>query len=376
MKRIKIAFIIDTIESPFAGTERQLLLLIERLDRDRFDPHLFVLYDSRWLRDEFNACPLHVLNIRSFKKIGALAGLRRLVRGLREQRIDIVQTHFRNGNIVGIIGAVAAGRRCILSSRRNQGYWLNARERLVQKMLNPAVTGFVANSKDTRTWVCRQEGVLPEKVRVIYNGIDLTAFDSAMAAADSRKTRVFLGLDPHAPLVVMVANLRPVKGCDLFVRAAKIVSDTHRHVQFLIAGEGTERPRLAAMIQDMGLSGQVHLPGRIRDIGALLGAADLGVLSSHSESFSNSVMEYLAAGLPVVCTRTGGLPEAVEDERGGDLVPAGDDKALAEAISRLVARPDLAKKMGARNRARARRLFAAEKMVRRFEECYVQCCRR
>ena len=120
---IKIAFIIDTIESPTAGTEKQLLLLIKHLDRRKFKPYLCVLRSSQWLREEFDLCELFNAEISSFKKPSAYLNIYRLSRFLRAERIDIVQTHFRDGSIAGILAARISGTKSIVGTRRNQGYW-------------------------------------------------------------------------------------------------------------------------------------------------------------------------------------------------------------------------------------------------------------
>jgi len=120
---IRIAFVIDTIETPTAGTEKQLLLLLRHLDRSSFDPILCVLYSSKWLDEHFNLCPIHVIDIRSFKKPKTLLTLMRFIRFLKTEKVNVVHTFFRDGNIVG----VTAGKL----AKVGKNYFLQEKSRIL-----------------------------------------------------------------------------------------------------------------------------------------------------------------------------------------------------------------------------------------------------
>lgn len=369
---IRIAFVIDTIESPTAGTERQLLLLLKHLDRRRFLPSLYVLRSSPWLEREFALCDLQVVGISSYKRAGAYLRLRRFARRLAASGIDIVQTHFRDSTIAGVISARLAGIGTVISTRRNQGYWHTRGELTLAKALNRWVTLVLANSESTKRWAMATEGVPEDRIRVIHNGIDLDehrALDSRTRA----QYRELLGLPDGSIAVGMVANLRPIKGIEVFLSAAAQAARQVPEARFIIAGEGEERASLEAYAARLGLAGSVRFLGRRRDIPALLSAFDIGVLSSKSESFSNSLIEYMAAGLPVVTTAVGGSSEAVEEGRTGFIVPVGDPHTLGEAVLRLIADSELRAALGARGRARVERLFSHRSAVEKSEVLYASC---
>jgi len=336
---IKIAFVIDTIESPTAGTEKQLLLLIKHLDRTKFQPYLAVLRTSEWLAKEFDLCPLFEAKIESFKTLNGWLGLKRLAGFFATEHIDIVQTHFRDSSIAGILAARLAGVTAIVATRRNQGYWLTPMELRIQTFLNRWVTAFIANSVSTKQWAETTEGISSERVHVIYNAIDLEPYKGTLKEMRAA-ARHELNLAENVPVVGIVANLRPVKGIDLFLRAASYVSAIMPAARFLIVGEGNERAELEELANTLGLGEAVSFLGSRQNVIKLLAAFDVGVLSSNSESFSNSIVEYLAAGLPVVCTDVGGCREAVEGDGRGIVVAVGDHEGLGKAIIRLLEQPD------------------------------------
>lgn len=365
---IRIAYVIDKIESPTAGTEKQLLALIKNLDRTAFSPFLCVLESTQWIRSEFHDCPVFEIGPLRFTDWRTPGRLVRFARFLRRERIHIVQTHFRDGNIVGILGAKLAGVPHIVSTRRNQGYWHTAAELAILRVLNRWVTRFVANAESTAGQVIRTEGVPIEAVAVIPNGVDPALFQSIDPAL-KKVYKERAGLPPDRPVVGIVANLRPVKGVDVFLRAAAALSRTHADALFIVVGEGSERANLERLALRLGIRDRVRFWGRCTDVPALLSAFDVGVLTSHSESFSNALLEYMAAGLPVVCTDCGAAREVVNDGVYGRIVPVGDAAAVADAVAEFLANGSAAAAFGT-NRSRILEPFSDASMTRRHEALY------
>lgn len=364
---INIAFIIDTIESPTAGTEKQLLLLIKELDRGLFNPVLCVLRKSSWLEKEFGLCPVHCLDIDSFKDPKAYLNIWRFSGFLKRNKIGILQTHFRDSNIAGVLAARLSGTPVVISTRRNQGYWHTKGELKILKFLNRWTDLFLANSESTKVWTQDAEGIPPEKIDVIHNGMDLEPFRSSQVYR--KAVREELGIKDTDPVAGIVANLRPVKGIDVFLKAAGIVKASVPEARFLVIGDGLERDRLKFLSGGLGLDGSVIFLGKRQDIPRLLGALDAGVLTSHSESFSNSVVEYLAAGLPVVCTDVGGCREAVEDGVNGFVVKPGEPALIADGLLKVFKCNSDA--MSAECRKKAQRLFSISRMMKKHEEIYL-----
>lgn len=332
---INIAFVIDKIESPTAGTEKQVLLLIKNIDRSRFTPFLCVLQSSQWLKEEFEVCELFCADITSFKTWDGICGIRRLCNFFRSNQINIVQVYFRDASIAGIIAGKLAAVQVIVTSRRNQGYWMNSRELLFQKILNRWTSACVVNSKATKVWAMQNEKIPEEKMHVIYNGLDLNLYiDLNEIIRHNIREKLEIPLD--SAVVGIVANLRPVKGHEVFLQAASRILNQIKNVYFVLAGHGELRERLELQAKDLGIARHVKFIGKQQNIPHLLAAFDVGVLSSHSESFSNALIEYLATGLPIVCTDVGGARELVQKRENGHIVPPNDYKAMADAIIRIL----------------------------------------
>jgi len=172
-----------------------------------------------------------------------------------------------------------------------------------------------------------------------------------------------------------VANLRPVKGPEVFLRAAAIVAARNPAVAFRIAGAG-DFDSARRLIGELDLGDRVELKGSVRDVPSLLSEVDVAVLTSHSEGLSNAILEYMGAARPIVATSVGANVELIEDGIHGLLVPPRDPEATANAILQLLADRALAARLGAAARRRAGERYSVTAMVRRYEEFYLDCCSR
>ncbi len=371
---IKIAFVIDTIESPTAGTEKQLLMLIKHLDRSRFQPYLCVLRVSEWLRQNFTDCELVDVGVPSFAKPSSYRNVLKFVGFLKNQKIDIVQTHFVEGNKVGVLSAKLAGVRTIVSTRRNQGYWHNRLEIMMLGALNSQVTRFLANSENTRQWAANTEHIAFDRIDVIHNSLELDRY-SRGTEEQRQAFRQELGFSSDAAIVGVVANLRPVKALDVFIKAAKLVSDSCPTARFVLVGDGPEKQRLEQLCAELEITPLVRFLGKRLDIPEILGCLDIGILSSSSESFSNSIVEYMAAGLPVVCTAVGGAREAVEDGVNGFVVQPGDYESMAFKVISILTSGNILS-IGQNSRNKAESLFSLPVIMGKYEQFYNKAAKR
>lgn len=345
-----------------AGTESQLVALIRNLDRSRIQPFLCLLNgeDPHSQALEPPDCPVLRLGIRSLHHPSTLPKAFRLARFLQNQQIDVVQVYFPDSTYLGVLVARLAGVPFVVRTRNNLGYWMKPLDRLLGRVYNRLVDRTIANCEPCRQAVIDGEGAAPQSVVVLENGVDLSRFIQQSSRTRSGGTR----------RVGMVANLRPVKDVELLVRAAADVVVHHPDVAFAVAGEGDRRPILEQMIADLGLAGRFFLPGSIPDIPAFLAGLDVAVLCSRSEGMSNAVLEYMAAGKPVVATAVGANVQLIENGVNGLLVPPGDQAQLAGALDRLLRDPELASRLGAAAHRRVQERYSREAMVRRFEVFY------
>lgn len=189
-------------------------------------------------------------------------------------------------------------------------------------------------------------GVSPPRIQVIHSGIEVRQrareVETARAGGRSRALRLALGVPEGAPLVGVIAALAPHKDHATFLRAARLVLDARPDAWFVCAGEGPGASDVLDRVHELDLGARVLLPGFVEDVPALLGALDLFVLPSHLEGLGTSVLDAQAAGVPVVATRVGGVPEMIEHGVNGLLVPARDPALLAASILEVLADPESA----------------------------------
>ncbi|MGB5014664.1 MAG: glycosyltransferase, partial [Pyrinomonadaceae bacterium] len=196
-----------------------------------------------------------------------------------------------------------------------------------------------------------ERSVSKAKIHVIYNGLDLSRFLTKVADKASIAARFGLPADNDAKFITLVANLRhSVKNIPMLLRAAKTVVRTMPNAHFVIAGEGELGPRLRAISSELGIEENVHFIGGCADVPALLAASDICVLTSTAEGFSNSILEYMAAGKPVVATKVGGAAEAIADGASGYLISSDDDVALAARLKGLLSDAEKAESFGLEGR--------------------------
>jgi glycosyltransferase involved in cell wall biosynthesis len=241
--------------------------------------------------------------------------------------------------------------------------------RALQRRLAAATEVVLANSRPVREFVIRELKLLPERVQVLHYGLGLERF--ARPAADARpRLRAELGLAPATPTAILVGRVHPVKGQQAMIRALPRVLQQCPETVLVIVGEGPDRAACAALARQQGLGGRVRFTGQRDDIPDLLAAADVAVVPSlWQEPFGLVALEAMAAGRPVVAFRTGGLPESIVDGETGFLVAPGDETGLADAVARVLARPELAGRLGAAAARRAQ-AFSIRSHVERLEELY------
>lgn len=339
---INIAYMIDTISSPYAGTERQLLQTIGRLDRNRVKPHLICLRDSEWFRSADLGIPSETILFRSLKSLDYLRGRRRFRQFCLEHGINVVQTFFHDANLVGTLWARAAGVPVVIASRRNlgSGYWHNGREIAILRWLRGKTDHYIANSEAAAKEAIEVEKLEANRITSIPNGLDLSDYgvpDKEIVV----RTRRSWGFDEGHTVIGAVANLRPIKNLPFFVRCARRIADRYPQARFVILGEGDQRGELQRMVDELGLGDRFVLPGRSTSVSADLYGFDIAVLCSKGESLSNALMEYMATGRPSIVSDVGGNSELINSPELGRIYRPEDEEGFLKAIAEYVDNPQL-----------------------------------
>jgi len=258
--------------------------------------------------------------------------------------IDVIHANLANAHALAALVSAVTGRSCLAT--------IHGR---AMSLLDLEAHRLSANAH--LTVVCQSAyyhalslGVNPQRLHHIANGVDID--ESIIQPAASLHN--VLGLPKATTLVGYIGRLAPEKGPDLFLRMARLLANDPHDVHFVLIGDGPLRRTLEKMAGDLALTNRVHFTGVRDDVDALLPSLALTVLSSHAEGMPLALMEAMAAGLAVVATSVGGVPELVEHGYSGYLVPPEDPRALAEAVKELLDNGPLRLRMGAAARARAR----------------------
>lgn len=367
-----VLFIIDSFEQ--GGSERQALQLLRQLrESGKCQVHLACLQDRGSLRAEAEALQIgeiHEYALTSFYDFTFLKQIRRLVSFIKENRISVVHTHCFYTNIFGMTGAFLAGVPARVTSKGETDGFRTAMQKRAERIAFRLGHRVIANCMVVQNQLIR-EGVNPKRIIQHYNGLNLERMKApAGLTREAALNKFGLPRDPRR-FISIVANLHnPVKDHPMFLRAAARVRAYVPDAAFVIAGEGELMPALRELANSLGIGDVVYFVDRCDDVASLLFASHTGVLSSKAEGFANAILEYMAAGLPVVATDVGGVREAVVEGETGYIVPSGDDAAMAERLIQVLSDNGRAREMGARARAIVSERFASEHHLRNTLELY------
>jgi glycosyltransferase involved in cell wall biosynthesis len=354
-----VLFLIDELE--LGGSQRQILLLARALRRRRHPVTVayFRAADAR-MRPDLEAAGIEVLLVAKRRRIDPLFFVR-LARLLASARDAHVVSFGYTANLWTRLAGLAASAPRPISCVRDLTYLPRAGARAtralarLESLLTRRSRKVVANSNVTAASVTARGFVSAGKLVVVPNAVDGGAFVPRARARPSIRTLVG-GVEPH-PIVGTMARLVTPKDLPTLVRAAARVAARRPEVRFLIGGEGPERGRLETLRRELDLDAQVAMPGTVASRELLTGL-DVALLTSSHEGMPNFVLEAMAAGVPVVSTRAGAVPEILGEGERGRLVAVGDDGGFAEAILASLAAPAAARETAARAAASVASLTA------------------
>jgi glycosyltransferase involved in cell wall biosynthesis len=375
-KHHRIRLLIFVTDFRIGGTERQVANLAKNIDRSRFELHVGCFRQMGEFLVDVKASGAQVQDfvLTSLCSPLALRQQARLASYIRGNRIGIVHTYGFYPNVFAVPAARLAGADRIVASIRDTGDHLTPAKRRLQRWICRLADRVLVNAEAVRRCLLN-EGYSADRLTVVPNGIDLGSFPAG--PSDRRRLRE-LGLPESAPVVAVISRLSALKGIEYFLEAARIVGERFPEACFLIVGDSARsdmagasyRETLESLAARLDLTRRVVFAGARHDIPELLGGVTVSVLPSLTEGLSNSLLESLAAGVPVVATRVGGNPEIVQDSVTGLLVPPRDPRELAGAIVALLSDRDRAARMGEEGRRSVEARFSLEAMVRSTERLY------
>ncbi len=363
---LRICLVLDTIGSD-AGTEKLVPELIRRVDPDRFELHVCCFENSVRLANLPAHIRTEVFPLVRLNSPDGITQILRFRRYLEENAIEVVHGFMTKSNIFAVLGAAPSRGRVIVTTRFNIGYWYTPKLLLLFRFLDRFTTHILTNSVSAKNTTVAREKVSPEKISVFYPGVDLLQYGTAYRDPPTPDS---LGIPPAAQVVGIVATFRPVKDLPLFLRAARIVLSALPQTVFLLVGHGQQKDELETLAAELGIRQNVFLTNGQGSVPDYLARMSVACLTSLSESLPNAILEYMAAGLPVVATDVGGISELIQDGVTGYLVRTRTPEALAGPIIRLLTDDALRARMGRSSLERGSTEFDLDAAVKRLQDFY------
>lgn len=352
------------------GSERHLLTLLPALTSLGVEPLLLALDDPSGEPEPFHAAlraaGVETFSLPSARDVDPLLA-RGVVRAVGELRPDLVHTHLVHADVYGGLAAVRT-RTPLVSTKHNDDPFRLGVFRHVERALARRARAVVAISDSLARFNVERVGLPREKVTVIPYGLD----DVPPNSGDGDGGADAVAVADDADVLLAIGRLVPQKGHDVAVAALPAIRAEHPRAILVVLGEGPLRARLEAQAAALGVAGAVVLPGRTSDVRSWLERAAMLVHPARWEGFGLVVLETMLAGRPVVASRVSALPELVVDGETGLLVPVDDPAALSAAVSRLLDDRNLAERLGAGGRVRARSEFSVARMAERTHALYAR----
>lgn len=361
MRKIKILHLISTLD--IGGVQKQIFEVVSRLEGEEFSNTVGSFRDGI-LRESFENAGIPVVIFPRWFRFDPLLPFR-IAGYLVKEKIEILQTYLFTANTWGRLGGILAGSTVMIASERNAIPWKGSIHLFLDHILSYPTASIVTSSQAVKKLVVKRALIPSHKIRVIYNGVDIQKFSSG----DKKSARSRLSLPPQALIIGTVGRLHWCKGHRYLLEAFKKLLPEFPSLYLLIVGEGEERKKLEVLAYKLGVRHRVIFTGEIKEPVDYIRCMDIGVYPSLYEALGISILETLACEVPVVASKTGGIPEIV-DEKCGFLVSPGDSESLAKAINILLKDEMKRRKMGKMGREKVKENFSIEKTVEEWKSLY------
>jgi len=351
------------------GMEQVVIQLTRVLDRDRFDVSVLCLRSEGPFAEELRDAGIPVLRLEQRSAGPDYFAFRRLWASFRRDPVTVVHTHNTEAMLTAGLGGALARVPTLVHTDHAREFPDKLRYMVAEHLIARAYYRVVGVSDHTTRELARYEKIPRHKLMTIPNGIDPAPF---AAAAEPGATRQALGIAGRGPVLGIGAKLRPEKRIGDLIEAVSHLRAEFPEIVLLIAGVGGEEKRLRRAAADHGVADAVRFLGLRRDMPDILRALDVMVLPSSREGNPMILLEALAAGVPVVASRVGGIPEVIEHGRNGSLVEPFRPRALAGELARLLRDPELRARYNREGRRTFEERYSAQAMARRYEAIYLR----
>jgi glycosyltransferase involved in cell wall biosynthesis len=372
-RKYKIAYLIDGLS--MGGAERLMVPILKHLNPEHFEAHVCAMQSKEGnpMADEIRTLgvPVDCLDIKHLRDVNAIP---RIIRYLRGVGADLVHTQLEVANILGNVSAKLLRLPSVCTIHVMPSLDVKTKTRLHQKaewfVLRHFCDRVISVSEEARQYHIDISGTATNLVTTIYNGIDLSGFLNMDYAHERNAVRAELRIPRDANVLVTVAVLRPPKGIQYMIRALPAILAVHPNTYYLIVGSGSHHSALLEDVKKADVKERVIFAGMRKDVSRMLAASDVFVLPTLTEALPTVLAEAMAAKLPIVASRVGGIPEMIANGQNGFLVPPEDLTGLVKACNHLLEHPEKRSDMGSEGWKTVRQKFSIERQIDQLEELY------
>ncbi len=356
------------------GLENGLVNLINGMPDGRYRHAIVCLEDFTDFRGRIKKNDVDVFALHKREGYDFQLYLR-LYRLLRQLKPDIVHTRNLAALEAQLVAAAAGIKRRVHGEHGRDMSDLegeNLKYNMLRRAIYPFVDRFITVSKDLQTWLINRLKVSPARITQIYNGVDSKRFSATLSQTIEYSPEGFFS--ENVFVIGSVGRMEAVKDYPTliraFIRLLGAIPDAEKYMRLIIVGDGSSRSKCLEMVYQSGLEKLIWMPGERSDIPDLMRKMDLFVLPSLGEGISNTILEAMSCGLPVVATRVGGNVELIDESQSGALVEPGDEAALEKAILKYYIQPELLEKHGKFARIKIETCFSMSEMIESYMSIY------
>ncbi len=367
-RRIKVLYVLPCLYWG-GGIQRNRLTILKHINTELFDVSVCALEFKGHTGHLMENLGFPVYCLESPAKFIFPQTTFRLYRLIRKIKPDIVHTANLDGDFHGVVASRLGRVPIVVTEAIGTTVGRRLIMKKVDKLLSLCSDIVLAVSENVKKDICDTEGIKKEKIRVTWNPLDTDLFAGSDNSDDLRK---LYDLKHDKKIIGIMARLDPVKGHKYLIEAFKELVNINKKICLLIVGGGPLEKNIRRQAEEFGIGSQVFFTGMVTDVRSHLALMDIFVHPSLSESFGQAIIEAMYMGLPVISTSVGGIPDYIESEHNGILVPPSNSNALTVAIKRLVDSAELRKKLGDNAKKTVTERFLPETYVRRLERIYFE----
>lgn len=355
------------------GTERNVVKIAKQIDKMKFDIEIFCLFGGGPLENELKASGIRY----SFGNFGRIFDFRvywRTFKALKKNNFSILHCFGYPTTYFGVLLGRLVGIPKIIVAIQALDTWKGKVHILLDRLIRPFVTLYIADSEGARNFAMVQQGIIPDNIITIYDGVDIS---SLKPSKDIHQLRKELGILNNSPIIGVVARLQDEhKGQSYFIKAIPLILKEFPDTNFLIVGDGADRVYLESLAEEIGVRNKVVFAGFRTDLANIFSIIDILVIPSVQwESITKTMLETMSMGRPIIATDVGDVREILRDGETGILIPPRDASEIARSVINLLKNPDYAERIGCAGKMTIKNLgLVLEDSTRKVEDIYLSLC--